>query len=456
MALVVFIPAISQSALIPALPELGARLGTSLETTAWVLTAYFIVASVGTPISGRLGALYGKRRVLLVLLGCYAVGSAVCLVSDDAVGMIGGRALQGLVGGCFSLAFAILNECAPPARRRSALAVLSVTVALGTAAGFLVGGVAVERAGPEALFQGALGVSGLAAALVLAFVPADLPLGSRGVDIAGGLAVVAGTTLPLVAISQANRWGWLDERTLALVMAGVGLLAVWIAIERRVGEPMVELAAVASRPALLANIATLFQGAGMFGLFVLTPQLAQQDPASGAGLGMGATGAGMLLAPGAILMLLVGPASSRLGRRVGDHRVLALGSGLAGCGLALLAVGHGSVASVVAFSLVACAGLGCAFPAMPALVSVGIAPARVAEVVAFNAMMRGIGSAVGAQASAAVLGATALRPGAAPADEGYVWAFLLGALASGLGGAVAMTIRLERASRTEAAASHGS
>lgn len=440
MTIVVFIPSISQSALIPAVPALSATLGTSLETTAWVLTAYFIVASVGTPISGRLSVGFGRRRMLLVLLGLYATGSLLCLLSDGAAGVIAGRVLQGMVGGVFSIGFAVVGTAAPAARRRSALALLSVTVALGTAAGFLVGGLAVEHLGIDTLFWGALVLSTIASAGVALTVPHDAPPAERRVDVLGGALIVAGTTLPLVAVSQGNRWGWLDDRTLAVALAGVALLVAWVVVERRARVPMIDVAELVPRPVMLGNVATAFQGASMFGLFVLVPQLAQQDPASGAGLGLGATGAGLVLVPGAVLMLLVGPVSSRLGARVGDHMLLAAGTGLAGVGLALLALSHDSVGTVIAFSLVSCAGLGCAFPAMPAIVSAGIAQSRVAEAVAFNAMVRGIGSAVGSQASVAVLAAATLGGTGAPPDAGYVQAFLLGAVVAAVGGAVAAMI----------------
>jgi MFS family permease len=204
---------------------------------------------------------------------------------------------------------------------------------------------------------------------------------------------------------------------------------------------MVDIAALTPRRVWLANAATLLQGVGMFGLFVLTLQLAQQPVASGAGLGLGATEAGLLLIPGAIVMLAIGPASSRLGHRVGDHLMLALGSGLAALGLALLALEHATVAPVLAFSIVASAGLGCAFPAMPALVSRDIETHRIAEAVAFNALMRGIGSAVGAQVSVAVLAGAVVAGTALPSSAGYERAYLLAAALSAVGAAVALAIR---------------
>jgi MFS family permease len=478
LALSVFIPATSQSLLIPALPALARRHGASPDEVAWVLTAFLVVASAAAPLGGRLGELRGRRRMLLASLAAYVIGSLVCALAGSLALMVAGRALQGCVGGTFAIAVALLRERSDPARARRSIATLSVVVGAGTGGGFAIGGALAEHAPLALAFWGGAAV-GMAALALAALVVAREPRPPREpFDLLGAALLVAGTALPLVAISQANGWGWLAPPTLLLAVAGALVLAAWARVERRraAGAPgttdvrrrdrarpgaheattgrrrarprpgaLVDLSALRARPVACCNVATLLLGCGMFGLFVLTPQLAQQPDI---GLGMGATGAGLVLLPGSFAMLLVGSLGSRLGRRFGDHVALATGAATTALGLALLATARGGgTAAVVAWALLAAVGLGIAMPAMPALVAGAVPADRVGDAVGFNALLRGAGSAVGAQLSAAVLAATVAAPAAlgaaaptaagsapvataAPAALGYTAAYALAAAAA--------------------------
>ena len=459
LALSVFIPATSQSLLIPALPALARRHGASPDEVAWVLTAFLVVASAAAPLGGRLAELRGRRRVLLASLAAYVAGSLLCALAGSLPLLVAGRALQGCVGATFAIAVALLRDRSDPARARRSVATLSVVVGAGTGGGFAIGGALAEHAPLALAFWGGVAVGAAAFALAALVVAREPRPPREPFDLLGAALLVAGTALPLVAISQANRWGWLAPPTLALATTGTLVLAVWARVERRrgagsLGMPanrrrrrgappvaLVDLSALRARPVACCNLATLLLGCGMFGLFVLTPQLAQQP---GVGLGLGATGAGLVLLPGSLAMLLVGSLGSRLGRRCGDHVALAAGAATTALGLALLATARGGgTAAVVAWALLAAIGLGIAMPAMPALVAGAVPPARVGDAVGFNALLRGAGSAVGAQLSAAVLAATVAAPvalgaaaaptaagpapAAAPTALGYTAAYALAA-----------------------------
>ena len=133
--------------------------------------------------------------------------------------------------------------------------------------------------------------------------------------------------LPLVAISRANDWGWGSARTLGLIALGVVILAGFVALERRTTQPLADIDALKQPPVLMTNIATLLVGFGMFGSFILIPQLAEAPEASGYGFGLDATGAGLLLLPGSLMMLVAGPLSGALGARFGSKFPLAIGCG---------------------------------------------------------------------------------------------------------------------------------
>ena len=128
----------------------------------------------------------------------------------------------------------------------------------------------------------------------------ESPVRSPGrVDVRGALVLSAGLTLPLLAISQANKWGWGDPRTLGLIAAGLAILAAWVPLQRRTPEPLADIETLSTPPVLMTNVATLFVGFGMFGSFLLIPQLAESPESTGYGFGLDATGAGLLMLPGA-------------------------------------------------------------------------------------------------------------------------------------------------------------
>jgi MFS family permease len=190
-----------------------------------------------------------------------------------------------------------------------------------------------------------------------------------------------------------------------------------------VRTPLLDVRLLANPTARMTNLATFCIGWAMFGLFVLTPQLASGR------LGLDATSAGLLLAPGALAMLVAGPLAAAAGRRVGDRVPLCVGALIAGVGLLCLAIAHAHV--VVAFVVVTSIGIGVAFPSMPSLAASAASPERIGEAVGFNSLCRGVGSAVGAQISAAIVASDA---------KGFSVAYLIAAGAAVLGAALALTI----------------
>lgn len=443
LGLVTLIPAISQTILIPALPRLGDDLGAGPDQVAWTITAYLITASVGTPVLGRLGDMFGRRRMQLWALALYAAGSVLCLLAESLPVLAAGRLLQGCVGGVFALAIGIVRETYPPDRVGRNIGALSALVGIGTSAGFVCGGLLVDSVGVGAVFWLGLGASAVAGACLLAAVPESHDGVGGRVDVRGAVLLAVAVTLPLIAFSESGAWGRTSLPTLGLLGAGLLVALAWLSVERRTPEPLVDMATLARPTVRLTNLATFLVGCAMFGLFVLTPQLAQADRATGYGFGLGAAGAGLLLLPGGLLMLVLGPVSGMLGRRAGDKVPLALGGGVAAAGLLGLGVAHGSVAAIVLFAMVASAGIGFAFPAMPNLVVADVRPAQVGEAAGFNALLRGVGSSVGTQLSAAILAASAVAGAAAPTDGGYVAAY--GLAAGAAAGAALIALAIPRA-----------
>ena len=425
--------ALGQTTLIPAVGELMLRLHTDPSGVAWTLTGYLVSAAVCTPILGRLGDMFGKRRMLVIALVVFAAGCMASAVSTTLATVVAGRVLQGAGGGVFPLCFGIVRDEFPRERVRGAIGLVAAIAGVGGGLGFLIGGLIVDNASYHWIFWTGAGMGVLAAAAVAALVP-ESPVRRPGrVDLRGAAVLGVGLVLPLVAVSQANSWGWLSASTLGLIAAGLAILAGFVALQRRTGEPLADVALLVRRPVLMTNAATLLVGFGMFDSFILLPQLAEAPLATGYGLGLGATRVGALLLPASLVMLVVGPLSGILGNRFGSRLPLAIGGLLASLGLALLAWRHGSQLELGGFNAIVFAGIGLAFAAMPNLIIDAVDPAQTGEATGFNALVRSVGSSLGSQVTAATLaggGVVLAGSGAAarafPADAGFTTAFLIG------------------------------
>jgi MFS family permease len=174
----------------------------------------------------------------------------------------------------------------------------------------------------------------------------------------------------------------------------------------------------------MTNFATVLVGFGMFGSFILIPQLAEAPKSSGYGFGLDATGAGLLMVPGALVMLVAGPLSGVLGTRFGSRVPLALGAIITSAGLLLMALVHGTQLEIIVWNLVMSTGIGLAFAAMPNLILEAVTPEETGQATGVNTLVRSVGASLGAQISAAVLAGSVVA-GGLPTDSGYTDAFLV-------------------------------
>lgn len=216
-----------QTILIPIQGELPQLLGASREDTAWVITITLLVSAICTPISGRLGDMYGKRRVAMVLLGLLALGSVVAALSPTVVPLIIGRALQGLGMGVIPLGISILRDVVHRDRLGSAIALVSATLGVGGAFGLPLSAAVTEHADWHVLFWGAAALSAGVLVLVAWFVPESTQRVGGRIDVIGVIGLAIGLAGVLLAISRGNEWGWTSPVTLALLLGGILVLLAW-------------------------------------------------------------------------------------------------------------------------------------------------------------------------------------------------------------------------------------
>src|SRR5215213_7867917 len=431
---------LAQTMLIPALGELTTQLGTDASGIAWVLTGYLLAAAVSTPIAGRLGDMFGKRRMLVLSLVLFGFGSTIAAFGDSLELVVIGRALQGLGGGIFPLCFGIIRDEFPRERVAGSIGLISAIFGIGGGAGLVAGGLIADHLSYHWIFWLGAISAGLAAVATHVWVPESPERTPGRIDIPGAVLLAIGLVLPLFAISRANDWGWGSAQTLGLIAAGLAVLAVWVVVERRVAQPLADIPTLVKPPVLLTNVATLFVGFGMFGSFLLIPQLAELPEATGFGFGLGATGAGLLMLPGALVMLFTGPISGALGTRFGSKLPLALGAAAVSAGLVGLGLDHGSEATVVLWSFVMSTGIGFAFAAMANLIVEAVPPEQTGEATGINTLTRSVGASIGSQVSAAILAGSVVAGSPLATEDGFTAAFLVSAAVAAAAAAIAVVI----------------
>jgi EmrB/QacA subfamily drug resistance transporter len=431
--------ALSQTLVIPALPEIQRQLDTSTTAVTFVLTAYLLSASVATPIIGRLGDMFGKERMLVVTLIAFGLGSLVSALSQSIEVLIAGRAIQGIGGAVFPLSFGIIRDEFPREHVATGIGLISATFGIGGGAGLVLSGLIVDHLAYEWIFW--LGVLVVAIAIVAThlFVPESPIKSPASIDWAGAGLMSAGLVALLVGISGGPRWGWGSPAVLGLFAAAALLLVVWVRFELRAHEPLVDIRMMRRRTVLTTNLAAVLVGFGMFGSFILIPQFVQMPPAAGFGFGASVSEAGVYLLPSAAIMLLAGPFAGWLGGRLGSRLPLLAGTVFASSSFAFLALAHDAPWKIYVASGLLGVGIGFSFAAMPNLIVEAVGQHQTGVATGMNTIMRMIGGAVGGQIAASIV-AGHVGAGGLPAESGFTLAFALSA--AGAAGAFALALAI--------------
>lgn len=439
--------AFQQLTVVPALPIFERDLHASTAWTTWLLTAFLLASCLATPILGRLGDQFGARRMLLFTLVLFTVGCAVATVAPNIWVLIASRAVQGVASGAsVPLGLTIVRQNLPRERSGEAIASIAVIIMIAGGLGATVAGVVVTYASWRYIFAISAVGAVVAVVLVARLVPPSPRLQSRRIDVAGAALLGLGLGLVLIALTEVDSWGFTSPAILGLTAAGVALLAVWVVVERRVPEPMVDTRMLVRRPVLAAN-AVQFLGLGVANsaAFLLVPRIVttpSQYPPELARLvpyGLGATAAiaGLYLLPLSLGGLLARNLSVRLADRYGWRLVLALGPAVCSASLAGLALWHGQSWEI----LLGLLGIGLAHPMMSGtaakFVVEGVRPEETGVAVGMSSAIRQVGAAVGAQAMASVLSTDTIPGTSIPAESAFVLAFAVAAVAAAVAVATA-------------------
>lgn len=426
------VAALTQTLVVPLIAQLPVLFDTSASNASWVITATLLAAAVSTPVAGRLGDMYGKRRMLLVSLVPLVLGSAVCALSSSVIPMITGRGLQGLGMGVVPLGISLLRDVVPAEKLGPSIAIMSASMGVGGALGLPFAAAVAENTSWRVLFWVVAVLALAVGTLITALVPADRPATAAAgrFDLPGAIGLGAALIALLLAVSKGADWGWSSATTLTLFAAALVLLPAWARWELRLRDPLVDLRVTVRPQVLMTNTASVLVGFAMYAQSLVVPQLLQLPETTGYGLGRSMLAMGLWMAPAGLMMMVMSPLGAKLSAAKGPKVTLAVGSLLiaAGYGLSVPLIGSGSPWSLLLVTLVCNSGVGFAYGAMPALIMSAVPASETASANSFNALMRSIGTSFAAAVIGVVLARMTTDFGGfpLPSENGFRTAMLIG------------------------------
>jgi MFS family permease len=324
----------------------------NFSTIAWILSAYLLVGVVVTPIFGKLGDLYGKKRMLVLVMGVYAAAVTVAGFTPDigaAFGvsrpnqiylLIGVRAIQGVGMAMFPLAFSMIPEVFPQARVGQAQGIVAAMFAAGASAGLVGGGYLAQTFGWQATYHTVIPISVALVILATLLLRESSKTANPTLDIPGVASLGLGLGALMLGISQGTTWGWTDWSAASwgaltwgvpefflLSLLAFAFFAYW---EPRAKSPVVNFAAMRPRNIWVSNVNGVIAGLLMF--LVFTTETVLIELPFGPGFSQTEFEMGLVALPSTVCMLIFGPFLGRAVGRQGPKPVMALGFGLSAIG----------------------------------------------------------------------------------------------------------------------------
>lgn len=434
--------ALSQTILIPVLGALPEELDTSASNVQWLLTSTLLVAAVAVPLLGRLGDMFGKRRLLLISVGALVVGSVLTAVTSNIWLLVAGRAIQGLSSAAIPLGISLLGSLVPREKAGTSIATVSAMLGVGGALGLPLAAFIAQNADFHALFWVTAATGTVAFVGILTLVPEDPSRTGGRVDYWGTALLAAALISLLFPLSETSDWGWDSPWVLELLVLSVGLFAVFVWSQTKVGESLLDLAALRRRPILLTNIASMFFGFALYASLLGTAAYVQAPRSTGYGFGTSIMVGGLVMVPTGLSMLVLAPVSAKLADRIGGPRTLTIGALIVASGWILRIVATDSLWQIVVGTTIIGAGTGIGYASMPTIINANTPANELGAANGVNSLVRSLGSSLASALGGSLLAANTLSMGGLeiPSLDGYRELFALCAGASVLAALIALAI----------------
>jgi MFS family permease len=419
--------AFESAMILAALKVLVAEFGDP-AAVGWLVTSFLIVGAAASAVVGRLGDIYGRQQVLLIVLAVGALGSLISAASERYEFVLAGRILQGVTATILPLVIGLVRENFPPKRVPAGIGLMISGASIGTAAGLVLGGVIVDFASWRGIFVASAGFCVTSLVLVRVFTPSSQrAVLTAPVDWWSGVLFAPGVTLVLLSMSGAKAWGFASPAALALLVGGLALCVIWWVRALRSANPLIDVRTLANRSIAVVCVVSMLVAMGTMQITVFFSLLLQAPVWTGIGLGLTATAAGLVKLPSNLTSVMAGPFSGWLTGRGSGRLAMAAGGALTTLGWALVLLGSSSVGVVVVQLIVISFGTTMLFAAAPTVIAAEAPAERTSEVTGMLGVVRALFMGVGSQLVTTVLALETVARGAEryPSAEAYQWAVMM-------------------------------
>ncbi|MGC0420389.1 MFS transporter [Embleya sp. AB8] len=432
------------------LPEIGADLRVDAGDLNWVSSLQLLSAAVSVPVFGRLGDMYGHRRLLRVAVVSLAIGSVLVAWSPSFGVLLLGRVLQGPLAALLPLEIGIVRDRLDAQGAKSAIGMLVGSLTFGASAGLIVAGLLGKWISNV---HGVLWIPAVVTILCVpvAFflVPESRTRAGGTVDWIGAAMLSVGLSALLLAIARGPKWGWTSGPVYALFALGAVVLVAWVFVELRVDHPIVDIRLSARRNLLPVYVASFFLGAALFGsqtaasLFLSSPR-----EKVGYGFGYDTLGIGWMMLPSGVFAFAAATVVARLAKALGGRVVLGLGGAAMTVGYVFLTLGHGAPWQFLVANSVIGLGTGLALGALPGLVLDASPADRTGIATGVYNTTKTLGGSVAGAVFAALLTSLTIGHSKVPTEHAYVAVWWC---CAGVSVLIAVFAMLVRGPRTEVA-----
>lgn len=387
--------------LTPALPKIVSEYGVDIDQASLLISLYTVVGVAVTPIFGKLGDIYGKKRVMMWILVIYLAASTATSFAPTFNLILASRFVQGAGLGVFALCFSLAREQFPRNLVPRAQGVISAVQVAGGGLGLFGGAIVTDHFGWQGNYHIAVPVIALLTVLIFLTVreSSNRKPGVK-LDYVGSLWMGAALIAIVLGLSEGVSWGWTSATVLGLLTIGPMMLVLLALYERRVAEPVLDLRLLRQRNVMVANLLIIFYGVSIgitFQALVYTLELP-----SPSGFGIGITNVGLYLLPLVVVLLPVALAVGTLIPRYGVKPFLYFGSVLAIMAFLLLST-YTSPTEIEAYLVVYAFGSGMMTVSIQNLLVLSIAKTEMALGTSLNTAFRYVGQTLGAPAAGAIL-----------------------------------------------------